>query len=227
MDEITRIVVPGGSSETWLGSQLLTPTNPAGLSAGTVSGTGLVLDANNEAGGTPPNTGLAWPVGRHRLTYNVTVTQGSLNYAVVVRNITDSTDAAIATYGLIGTFSHVLQVDSVAGKSYQPQVKITAVAGSPSMRVTSIAHEFVPFLAQNDQARSDPERTTVEKLESDGDLVATLSTEGSVPFWLPPGLTAIFVVPLDVPKGVGYTDPESVKGRTVQFSAKGAPRYLG
>lgn len=93
------------------------------------------------------------------------------------------------------------------------------------MTIHSIGHEFTPSILQNEQVRSDPFRSTVEKLESDGDVVLTLNTEGGVPFWLPPGLTAIFVVPLDAPLP-GYDHPQSVKARTVQFSAKGAPRYL-
>ena len=63
-DVLTRIIVPGGAEDTWLERELVTPTNPAGLTAGTVSGDFLILDTANDAGGAPPNTGLGWPAGR-------------------------------------------------------------------------------------------------------------------------------------------------------------------
>jgi len=226
---MTRIVVPDGAAQQWLGSELVTPSNPAGLTAGTLVGSVLQLTDNNDAGGTPPNTGLAWPVGRHRVVFKVNaVSDFTLDWAYRIRNITDSTYAVEVniTNDLGGgnPRSVALEFDSVAGKSYQPQVVKTG--GAFRVDVLDITHTFIPFLAQDDQFHSEPDNQVVHRRDSSGNLLTELETEGEVPFDVPPGLTAIFVVPLDIPRP-GYKEPESVKGRTLTVSVKGAPRYVG
>jgi hypothetical protein len=241
VDTLTRIVVPGGATEQWLGSELATPpykltADPTWI-AGSVPGDYLLLNANNEGGGAPPNTGQGWPEGRHRLTFKIQGSPVGFNLALTVKWRVVSVGGGGAgsevasgtrtfTSGLqAGTFTETLEFDSAAATSYQPQVVLTAYT-SGELRAWQIDHSFVPYLAQNEQAHTEPDNGIVHKRDSSGNLVSVLSTEGSVPLMVPPGLTAIFVIPLDVPKP-GYTEPESVKARTVTVTATGSPRYLG
>jgi hypothetical protein len=231
MDVLTRIIVPSGAPETWLGSELVTPVaNPAGGTAGTVNVNDLVLDTTTDNCGTPPNAGQVWAVGRHKVSFDITngsTYAGGSPLVYRVRNITDSNDAVALTvsngYALGERRTTVLEFDSVAGKSYQPQLDDPLIAG---FRVHAITHEFIPYLAQNEQAHTEPDNGIVHKRDSAGNLLGVLGTEGTVPLMVPPGLTAIFIIPLDVPKA-GYTEPESVKARTVSVTATGSPRYLG
>jgi hypothetical protein len=61
--------ISGGSlADEWAGFQLITPTDPAGRAAGSVVGQQMVLNAINEAAGTPPAAGFKPVAGRHTVS---------------------------------------------------------------------------------------------------------------------------------------------------------------
>jgi hypothetical protein len=238
----TMLVVPGTAKEEWFGDDFVgggaASFNPAGLSNGGIRNDGLYdLNAQNEAAGTPPVAGLAWPIGRHRITFYTRVRDnGSVDvtYEVRVRNITDSNYPAGGQLALTRGAAHpnsgfdyvdTIEFDSAAGKSYQPQVAYTSVT-TRNVGISKIAHEFVPYLAANEQMRSDPVRGVVEKIESDDELLDILAVEGGVPFWLQPGLSVIYFSLYDVPTGL-YTDRENVRSRTAVASALPELRFNG
>ncbi len=145
--EVTTERTPYGDtvapySESWLGKDLLTPTNPTGLTSGEISGNDLLLQNANEAGGTPPSGGSAWPVGRHRVSFSLQPNQDA-DFTLRVRNLTAGTDAAsqVVTNHPGGSQVLTLEFDSAAGKSYQAQV----VHNGPEdeeVLVYSITHEL-------------------------------------------------------------------------------------
>jgi len=227
----TIVLVPvTGSEESWLGKDLVTPTNPGGLSAGTVSGNDLIMNAANEAGGTPPNAGLVWGVGRHRVTWNLNGKIPGIwtrTFTLRVRNITDSNNAVTQTYsGQTNPDEIPLEFDGVAGKAYQAQAVVDAVAGGAELRLHEVRHSVVAALAQNEQARLDPGRQppVAEKLDANGKLLSFLGVQGGVLGWFPPGLTLVYLDPMDVALS-GYNEPESVLARTLQASFAHAPRW--
>jgi hypothetical protein len=226
----TIVFVAGGSSESWLGKDLVTPTNPAGLSAGSVSGNDLILDAVNEAGGTPPVGGLAWPAGHHLVQFKINgIIPGisTRSFDLRVRNITDSNNAVTKSYSGNEPDVLTLEFDSVGGKSYEPQGVLTATTNGGSLIMKQALHQFSPSLGQNEQARMDPGRRSgpaVEKLDSNGKLVQYLSVKGGVLGWFEPGLTLVYLNVGDVPLA-GYSEPEDVFARTVVASYTHAPRW--
>jgi hypothetical protein len=241
-DLLTRIVVPAGASESWLGRELVTPATPTGLVAGSISGDFLALDAVNEAGGVVPNTGLQLPAGRHRFTflvdYGTGPTGAPLNaWALRVRNITDNSDVATRTLFAgslaVSGYTVSLEFDIPSGTHaqtdlYQAQAVVTANRASPNnttFTVRQVGHSFIPAIGQNEQIATDPDRGKVHKLDANGDVLQKLSIEGPTPFWIPPGLAVMVVLPLDAPPAADAL-PESVKARTLTFAGKGAPRVF-
>jgi hypothetical protein len=240
-DVLTRIVVPGGGTEQWLGSDLTTPPYKLTADPTWIAGTyeiptpALNLNATNEAGGVPPNTGQTWNVGRHVVTFALRENAGlspSTVYKwriVQVGSAGSGSEAAVGTH-TVSTEGNVfvtrqLTLDVATAQPYQPQVNVTTY-GNAVILVNSITHEFIPVLSQNEQAHTEPDNGIVHKRDSSGSLLGVLGTEGQVPLMAPPELTAIFIIPLDVPKA-GYTESESVKARTVTATAEGPPRFLG
>lgn len=224
-DVLTRIVVPGGSSATTLGQDLVTPvTNPSGGTAGTTDGTTFVFDTTSDNAGLGPNTGTVQATGRYRWTVRARMLGGSATLLLRVRNITDSTTLASKTVTVDSTNQDfVLEADIPDGDAYQFQLDDPSTT---VLLVSYVSHEFIPALGQNEQAHTDPESGQVLKRDSSGNLIGNLAIEGEVPSYVSPGLTAIFIVPLDVPLP-GYTEPQSVKGRTVTVTATGSPRHTG
>jgi hypothetical protein len=237
------IKIPGQSEETFpasingvlafIGGASF--TNPAGKLNGTLRTDGRYdLNANTEAGGTAPAAGFAWPVGHHRLTFHTRVRDdGTVNitYACRIRNITDNNDAKTQPFTRGAShpnapqdYEDTIEFDSVAGKSYEPQVEYTS-ATTRSLGITDIVHEFVPYLAQNEQLRTDAERLAVEKVDTNGALVTYVDgVEGGVPFRLPPGLWILQAIPLDIPTDL-YSDYEHVLARTATIAISHAPRW--
>lgn len=236
--QVGTVVVPEGGQESWVPADLVggleTSFNPAGLSNGTidpVDAAYYMLDATNEALGVPPVAGLAWPVGRHTITWHFAV-HGTgppdFTFDVRIRNINDSTDdlldsfdEGIAPVGVLDTITSTF--DSAAGKNYQPQVVMTARTLG-NLRVWGIDHHFTPYIAANEQMRMDagsvPSRYNVEKLDSSDQIVQELAVEeGTVPIVLPPGLSILCLDALEIPG----TDSENARVMTV--SAEHAPRY--
>ena len=85
-------------------------------------------DQDRVRAGVPPNTGNVWGVGRHLVTFDVYSEAPGSNPQVklLMRNITDSTDAVSKTLsfsGVTGVHKVVtLAFDVVAAKAYLPQV---------------------------------------------------------------------------------------------------------
>jgi hypothetical protein len=226
-DRLTQIYVPGSSSEQWLGKDLVTPTNPAGLTAGTVEGTYLALDANQDAGGTPPVAGLDWPDGRNRVTYVVSNSGlGSADVIFRIRNVTDSANTVTETLTLatreVRTVVH--EFDAVASKLYQPQVILNTTGDKVWIR--SIDHSFIPAIGLNEQAYTDPDLGAVSKYDSVGNILQDLALKGALPMRLPPGLTVLVFVFADVPQPL-HTYGESIITRAPVVVTTQTPRWFG
>ena len=228
-DVISLLKVPGSSEEDWLGKDLVTPTNPGGLSAGTVKNNRLRLKAVNQAGGTPPVTGLAWPVGRHKIRFKLDG-NGKLDFTARVRNITDSTNVVSRSLSnrkpsFFRDQPLIIEFDSVAGKSYQPQILIDGgVDSGDYLDVLSIRHKFTPYLGANEQLRTDPERGLLEKLDSSGNVISYVALKGGVPVWVPPGRFPVTVIPREIKVHSGATHGESKLARDLTVTATHAPR---
>lgn len=226
----TMILVPvTGGEESWLGKNLVTPTNPAGLIAGTVSGNDLIMDAVNEAGGTPPNAGLVWGTGQHRVTWNINgIIPGiwTRTFTLRVRNVTDSNNAVTRSYSGNQADELSLEFAGVAGKAYQAQAVVDAVSGGGKLILHEVRHSLVAAMGQNEQARLDPGRRppVAEKLDANGKLLSLLGVQGGVVGWFPPGLSVVYVAAQDVALA-GYTEPEDVLARTLVVSYDHAPRW--
>jgi hypothetical protein len=229
-DMLTVLEVPGGSRESWLGKDLVTPTNPAGLTAGAVINNRIRLNAATEAAGTPPVGGLAWPVGRHKLTFRIDG-NGDMDFTALVRNITDSTDSVSRSFPSrkpSKVSQIVLKFDSVTAKSYQPQIKVTgAISAGEYLDVRRIIHEFQPYLGSSEQLRTDPEKALLMKLDSSANLISYLGAAGGVPLYAPPGRSVLEAIPIDIEVHSGATHGESVLARTLSISGRLAPRHSG
>lgn len=226
-DQISILSVPGSSRESWLGKDLVTPSNPGGLSAGVDKNNRKRLDTAAEAAGTPPNTGLGWPAGRHTVEFLIDG-KGTMTWVCRVRNITDSTTdvSRTITARKPSAISKVsLQFDSVAGKSYQPQLELTGGVGANEyLDIKRIRHSFTPYVGASEQMHTDPTSGLLEKLDSSGGVLANLGLEGPMPIWVPPGRHVVTVIPIDIKIHSGAADGRSVLARDLTFSARYAPR---
>lgn len=227
----TLVLVPAADAEErWLGKDLVTPyTNPGGATAGSVSGNDMNLNAATEGAGTPPNAGLVWGVGRHKVTFSI---NGVINpatqtraFTLRVRNITDSTDAVTRNYSGSQPDELEVEFDGVAGKAYQAQAVVTSISAA-TLLIHEVRHNFVAALGQNEQVRLDPGRRppAVEKLDAGGKLLSFLDVQGGVLGWFPPGLSVVYVAVQDT-ASMGYTEPSDVLARTLVASYAHAPRW--
>jgi hypothetical protein len=220
------IVVPGGSTASWLGSDLVTPvTNPAGGTAGSVTGDAMYLLQNTNNTGTPPNAGAALVAGRYRVTFSVSLKgPDAHDGSVRIRNITDSVDVVSRTVALTSSPQDViLEFDAVAGKSYQEQA-YHSVANNSFYRIHSIRREFLPALALNESARTDPTRPAVDRLDSSGNLAGYLGMEGAIPVTLDPGDNHIMVRCDEILLSL-YNENENKLARTPTVSVIYSPRF--
>jgi hypothetical protein len=227
------IITPGSDRTKWLAAELTTPvTNPAGgtaISVGVTSGLGGLNDATDNAG-SPAITS----VGHHSTKFVC----GGQNYSgadrtlkLNIRNTTDSVDTTSVTVTIpAGTNfrRRTLEWDAAAGKSYQAQVDDpSSAAGAKSLYVRSIIDTFTPVFEQNSSMQSDPgsrpTRRVNEKLDSSGNSLFPLDSTG-VPFWLPPGLSMIYVEPWDT-IAKNYTEPTHNLARTMTVQATVYPRW--
>jgi hypothetical protein len=221
------IVVPAGSSSTMLGKNLTTPpfkqTSDPTWVAGAVAGDRMRLNAVNEAAGMGPNAGTDLPDGRNRFTFAARLVAGAVMTAKVrVVNVTDNTETVSQAITAAKT-TYVLSFDAVAGKLYQGEVVITAYT-SGYLDVTSINQDFIPSLALNEQARSDPERNAVDRLDTSGNVTGYLENEGELPLILQPG-TNIVAFRFDEIPLVFYDEPENKRTRTPTVTLTYSPRY--
>jgi hypothetical protein len=93
--------------------------------------------------------------------------------------------------------------------------------------VDSITVTSIPPVTQNQQIRTDPgstgvDRYNAERLDSSSFYVGALSAD-RVPFWVPPGLSLLWVEAYDASVG-GYELPH-LNARTVTVTPTVYPRY--
>lgn len=230
----STISVPGSSSQTWLGSQLVQPTSPAGLGAGTVSGSDLLLNDLNDAGGTPPNAGLVLGAGRHRVIFDVTVSKDDA-VEIRIRNVTDGSNLYTLALGPVtnqARYTRQVEFDlptgaHAAADAFQFQVVATDEAGAPGLpsKAHSIEHDFIPYIVAGEAVRTDPERNAVEKVDAAGNLLQDdLKLAGAVPMEFPPGQSTLVLIPFDVKPDSNAPGLESVLGRTPTLQVTLSPR---
>jgi hypothetical protein len=126
------ITVGAAAGQTYLGKVLLggatASFSPGALTSGSVSGNDYKLTNNTaNACGIAPVGGIAYGTGRLIAAVSVTTSgaQDTVNFNLVLRNVTDSSDATYSfTYGSTTTATTVTGAfDVVAGKNYQVQVR--------------------------------------------------------------------------------------------------------
>ncbi len=224
---LTKLYVPGSSTESWVPSSYVVPTSPTGLSAGTLEGN-YVLAGVNQGCGVPPVTGLAWPVGRHRVIFPLYFRGGSGPSTVhtAVRNVTDGNDVVSknVTRNVNGLHPITLEFDSVSGKSYEPQVYMSSYARP--VAIQTITHSFVSYLPAGYTIHTDSGLGLVQALDDSGNFVQDLTPAGAVPLVAPPGLSIVTVFSEDVTIN-GFPQGESVLGRALTARYRHAARFYG
>ena len=125
-------MVPSGASDTWIGSDLVTPSgitaDPA-WAAGAAVGTATRLNAANEAAGTPPAAGFDPANGRHRVTYRIRLNNFTGTYTWRITredNNTEVAETAHVAAGQSGTFTRTLEYDAAATNTHLYSVQITS-----------------------------------------------------------------------------------------------------
>jgi hypothetical protein len=222
--DTTAAALPNTPAQTVLGSALATPPKDLGAGdptwvAGSVAGTAMRMDAVNEAAGWGDNTNGAFGgAGRHQVIISTNTGSGWVGtYTLEVANLTDNTIAASAgTFTTTGSLTRGCQFDGVAGKVYQPRVTVTAWTKG-HVDAVQITHTVFATVTQNQRVRSDPgslpTRNDVEALDSSGNLLFELTPTGT-PFWIPPGLSLVWLNELDGPNA-GYNENASTLARTM------------
>lgn len=227
-DRQGTIVNPFAASQSWEGSELVTPTNPGGLTAGTVSGHDLILNAATEAGGSPPAGGTAFAEGLHRTTlfWHENAPSGvSPSLSLGIRNITDSTYVVTAVPGTGGApaeRTHTFEWFAAAGKLYEPQMIFDT--GPGTVKFHGIRDDYIQVLGNLDHARTDPMRSQVDRLDSSSGLSGYLDIEGQVPCVLDPGDNHVMMRALEVPLTL-YDEGQSQLARILTASVSYFPRY--
>jgi hypothetical protein len=219
------------SAESILGSLLTTPsgtiTGDPSLVAGSVVGSMLRLDANNESGGWGPTAGTVYGTGRHYFDFTVTIGGApNLTVACEVVNKTDNTTTAVhsATYLAPETFTRRLAFDGVAAKNYIPRVRINGYT-SGRADVASMAHTIIPSLGTSESVRTDPTRLAVDRLDSSANLAGYLGLEGELPALLEPGDNHIMVRVDELGPQAMPEHLQNTLARTPTVSVIYSPRY--
>lgn len=221
-DTLSVIRAPEGATETWTGNQLLTPlTEPGGLGTGTIDGTSMVFNANNEAAGTAPQTGFIWPAGRHvfKVTgYNNARTSASLTFRV--RNLTDDTYPVTKTFTPQYTFTRTIEFDVGVGTHAATdayQVQIVDVSGTSDTNSTNnisiwtIEHSFTTYLVSGEEAHAEVNKGMLHKMDSSDNIVSHLDLiRGPFPFRGNPGLEGLYLQYGDIPSESGAPGNNSV-----------------
>lgn len=210
------VVVTGEGSVTVTdGKDLTTPIgNPAGGTAGTISGESLLLDTSTDNAGLPRNSGVVYPIGRWRATYRIRAHVPLLASAsLVIRNVTTSANAASRLVSALAeTYEdHVLEFDANGTSAYQVQIENESLN---TVEIRRITLEFVPSLASTEQLRTDPgNRQSAERLDASSNLTGYLNVEGEMPMVLSPGPNLIFTRADDVPLS-GYGEGQNIRTRS-------------
>ncbi len=199
------------SSVTWDYNSLVTASSGATAVSGdpafgssSSSGGKVTLNAANEIVSGPVSSstqgGILLPGGRTRFTF--TVAHDLLGAYTAVFRVVDTgptgTDAVQAsstiskTAGASAANEVVLEFDTTAGEYYQPQAYLSAYT-SGAMYVYVIAESITPSVTEDERIYIDPDTYSVHKLDSGGSLVTPLRHTGQLPFYAPPGLSAIYM----------------------------------
>lgn len=148
----------GANPEKWMGSELVTPTSgSATFSSGAPDGDSLVLNSENEAGGSPPAAGFTVATGRHSWWANVTLahkvntgTGPDIIGSLRVRNITDATEVtkSLTIRSKLAKLRKRVRLDvavTSSAKAYQAQVVHTGTVANANELVTvhSISHSYL------------------------------------------------------------------------------------
>jgi hypothetical protein len=239
-----------GIGATMLGQYLTSPPVRLGAPAsdvvwlaGSIKGSRMRLEFETDAAGWGSNTttvglfiGSSGP-DYHVLDFDISVSvpSGTMVCHVEIANLTDNTIDKTRTVTITNNANwratYRLTIEGVSGKVYQPRVTlITNPLGGDSRywtEINSITHTLVPQFVQNERVRSDPgslpTRSDVEKLDSSGNLGFPL-TATAVPFWLPPGLSLLYLNEFDI-SAVGYIENASTLTRTMTATATVYPRF--
>jgi hypothetical protein len=255
-DDSAIASIPPGSSLTTTGKLLTTPPDQLGApqsdpawTAGAAAGSAVRLNAVNEAAGWGSNTNgiFGGTAGLYRIVvFDLNVhmlggggSSGSITYLAQVANLTDNdlldangvsmSQSFTQTSSIRHTVSLIMAEE--ASDRYQPRVYISAKTGNPYIDVVSITMYSWTFIPQNGKLRSDPgslpSRSAVEQLDSSGNLGLVVDATGT-PFWLPPGLSLIYVNAFDLPTAGYYenkSDLTSGAKRTMTVTPTVFPRY--
>jgi hypothetical protein len=222
-DVLTSLVAPAGSTEITLGKDLATPvTQPAAGTAGTVIGDSLQLDTTSDNCGVPPNSGVPLAAGLHRFTFKLSnqFPDPPESMLIALRDITANAYEVSQTAIIPATSSKEFVLEALISDAnlYQAQVDNPSAANN---YVDWIKHEFIPSAALDQTIRADPhlDKLTVDHLDTatPPSLIGEWEAVGPVPVWLPPGLAAVFGIPL----GVGGESLENMNG---VLRVEGGPR---
>ena len=227
-NRVGTVIVPPGSITEFGGATLLTPvSNPAGGTAGAVSGTSLLLDTTTDNAGVGVSSGTVLAAGTWYVVFTLqNVTSSSATVDTGVRNITGSSYAS----GLITrtlpansttTWPHMFTANGTS--AYQEQVDNPSVANA--VKIKSITREFVPSLAVNEYAETDPLNMSVNRLDTSANLASYLQLEGGMPATISPGSNHLMLRvdnPADV-DSAGYN--RQTLARTPTVTVLYYPRY--
>lgn len=221
-DSQALVTTASGDTETWLGSDLTLGLTSPTKTAGSVSGSEMVLGSGNGTG--TPQTG-AWVAGVHRFLFYLHNHSAAQSVTVAIRNISDATDAATQTVSFASGASRIVTLTAtlVAGKTYQAQVHSPSTS---NFSVHKIGRTFAPTGAANQYiyADSSADPPSVQLLNSDGTLYGEISAEGPAPVVLEPGLNLLNMAMYE-PEPVAFDDGENVLTRTATLACTYAPRW--
>ena len=220
---------------TVFGEDMQAPKNigAESWSFGTIKGTKVRLDNVNEAAAIGSNTTGGWTgtgSGVRQIVYYVQSNGFIGTYNAEVVDLTSNTIVYQQSVTLPGgsTFGPWVTFTEAAAHPYQPRVTITSYA-SGSLDVLQI--DMVPILSivQNQQIRTDPgstglDRYAAERLDSSDNYVGALGAD-RVPFWIPPGLSLVWLESYDVNQN-GSELPH-INSRTLTVTPTIYPRYWG
>jgi hypothetical protein len=230
---------PSNPMDFWLGGQLVTPTSPGGLTAGTIDADGisLKLSAQNQAGGVPPAAGSDYSNAAvvtflADLGYQQNGSSGAKIGELRIRDVTAGTYPfpAIDLKPVAGQqYSNKIVPISfapVAAHLYECQVVYTVVnPGGWGIWVHNIARSE-QLAIQSGQVIADasirPRR--VYAADATGRHRFELTVDGSVPVMLEPGLTLFYLQEGDL-RLAGYSEPRNILGHFVTAGVVFAPGY--
>lgn len=237
-EQALELMVPGVGEQSFLGSELATPpakltADPAWI-AGSVLGSSLRLNAANEGGGVPPNTGTFY-TGEVTTRFHLSRSGSSQtlgSYTVRIVNVTDGNVVASQS-GAFPIFTgsqaslvitHQLVWSPLGAKKYQAQVVVTNY-DSGDLFVDRIDILFGNPLAQDDEVVTDSRLLTAIVRDSPGSITQLLNVAGALPT-IVPGWQAVATYYEDRRPAPSYEEGESIKSAAAEVRLAYSPRYL-